>query len=361
MKQLYKKELDWVRRQPKARGTKAKSRISTFDNIEDNVKSYKHDGNLKIDMKSSRLGSKILEATYISKSYGDKKMVDGFTYKFKKGERLGIVGPNGVGKTTLLQMLTKQIRPDEGKVVHGETVRFGYYTQEGLVLERDMKVIDVVRSVAEYIPLEKGRKLTAEQMLENFLFPRPTHELYASQLSGGERKRLYLLSILMENPNFLILDEPTNDLDIVTLNILEEYLFQFNGCVVMVSHDRYFMDRLVEHMFVFEGNGVIRDFNGNYTDYRADLEERRKSKKGESTKVVIAEVPSDNKIDHTKRKEIRNLEKQIERLEQKKKDIEAKFLDMEITPELIKGYSLKLEEIKDEIEEKEMVWLELSE
>ncbi len=359
MKQLYKKELDWVRRQPKARGTKAKSRVESFGKIEGTVKSHKTDDALTINMKSSRLGSKILEAHYISKSYGDKKLIDEFFYKFKKGERIGIVGANGVGKTTLLKLLIKEIRTDAGKIIHGETVVFGYYTQAGLVLEKDMKVIDVIRSVAEYIPLEKGRKLTAEKMLENFLFPRPKHQIYVSQLSGGEKKRLYLLSILMKNPNFLILDEPTNDLDIVTLNVLEEYLYNFNGCIIIVSHDRYFMDKLVEHMFVFEGNGVIRDFNGNYTDYREDIKNRKKTKQELPSNTESKPVVDDKNIDFQKRKEIRNLEKSIEKLEKNKEQIQTKFLDADITPELIKKYSQELENINTEIEEKEMIWLEM--
>ena len=267
-KKLFKKELEWMRRQPKARGTKAKSRIDTFYKIEEKATQKISKDRIQIDMKGSRLGSKILEANYISKSYGDLKLIDNFAYKFKKGEKVGIVGPNGSGKSTLLKILTKEIRPDSGKIVVGGTVIFGHYTQDGIQLENDKRVVDVVRDVAEYIPLAKGQKLTAEQLLERFLFDRKHQQVYISQLSGGERRRLYLLTVLMENPNFLILDEPTNDLDIITLNILENFLMDFQGCVVVVTHDRFFMDKIVDHLFVFKGKGEVSDFPGNYSDYR---------------------------------------------------------------------------------------------
>jgi len=356
MKQLYKKELSWVRNQPKARGTKAKSRIKSFEDIEHTVKSHKTDDKLSIDMKGSRLGSKILEVFNISKSYGDNILVKKFNNKFKKGDRMGIVGPNGIGKTTLLKLLTKELEPDEGKVIHGETVSFGYYTQTGLELKKDKKVIDVIRDIADYIPLEKGKKLTAEKMLENFLFNRPSQQLYVSRLSGGEKRRLYLLSILMKNPNFLILDEPTNDLDIVTLNILEEYLYQFKGCIIIVSHDRYFMDRLVDHLFIFEGNGTIKDFNGNYTDYREVNKVKENAKP-----VVETQSKSENKISFEKRKEISRVEKSIEKLEKRKKDEEEMLLDTSLTPEQIQSHFLELEKVKKELDNKEMLWLELSE
>ena len=268
-KKLFKKELEWIRRMPKARGTKAKSRVDAFDDIQEKVSGKRASDEIQIELKGQRLGKKILELHNVNKSFGDFKIVSNFDYKFKKKEKVGIVGPNGVGKTSFIKLITKELRTDTGKVVHGENTVFGYYTQDGIQLKDDKRVIDVIRDIAEYIPLEKGQKLTAPQMLERFLFSRKQQQVFVSQLSGGERRRLYLLSILMTNPNFLILDEPTNDLDIITLNILEEFLLEFPGCVLIVTHDRYFMDKLVDHLFVFEGNGHIRDFNGDYTEYRA--------------------------------------------------------------------------------------------
>jgi ATP-binding cassette subfamily F protein uup len=250
-KKLFSKELEWMRRQPQARSTKAKSRIDDFYDIKEKAQVRLQNDDMKIMVQASRLGSKILEAHSLVKSFGDKKILDGFTYKFKKGERIGIVGQNGTGKSTILKLLTQEIKPDGGKIVVGDTIVFGYYTQDGLVLNEDKMVIDVIRDIAEYIPLEKGQKISAESMLERFLFPRPQQRVYVSQLSGGEKRRLYLLTILMKNPNFLILDEPTNDLDIITLNVLEDYLSDFPGCIIIVTHDRYFMDKLVDHLFIF--------------------------------------------------------------------------------------------------------------
>jgi len=362
MKQLYKKELDWVRRQPKARGTKSKARVDSFGEIETTVKSHQQAEDLKIETKGTRLGAKIVELLTISKSFGDTKIVDRFLYKFNRNDRIGIVGPNGAGKTTFIKLLLKEMEPDAGKVTHGDTVLFGHYSQQGLVLKKDKRVIDVVRDIADYIPLEKGRKLTAEKMLENFLFDHSKQQVYASQLSGGERKRLYLLTVLMKNPNFLILDEPTNDLDIVTLNILEEYLFQFKGCVLVVSHDRYFMDRLVDNMFVFEGKGEIRLFNGNYTDYRASLDkDKNAEKRTGSVEQTASKEKSSNKNDYEKRKEIKNLEKSIEKHEDQKRVLEEKFADSDLNQEQIQALSTELTKIKTALSEKEMRWLELSE
>ena len=362
MKQLYKKEMDWVRRQPKARGAKSKSRVDSFDSIEQEVKLYKTADDLVIETKGTRLGAKILEAINISKSFDDLNIVNHFLYKFNKGDRIGIVGPNGAGKTTFIKLLLKEIEPDSGKVTHGDTVLFGHYSQKGLELKKDKRVIDVVRDIADYIPLEKGRKLTAEKMLENFLFDRPKQQVYASQLSGGEKKRLYLLTVLMKNPNFLVLDEPTNDLDIITLNILEEYLFQFKGCIVIISHDRYFMDRLTDSLFILEGKGEIRYFNGNYTDYRLELDEKKKEQqKDKKTIDIKPSSSSNNKNDYKKGKEIKSLEKSIAKFEAQKSDLEIKFADLSISPEQILEFTKELDIIKTKLEEKETRWMELSE
>ena len=359
LKKLYKKELDWVRRQPSARGTKAKSRVDKFHNIKDEVKSHKTNEEMKLHVQTSRLGGKILEAHAIGKSFGDIKIVEDFSYKFRKGERLGIVGPNGSGKSTLINLLTKQIRPDSGKIVIGGTVTFGYYHQEGLQLESDKRVIDVIRDVAEYIPLDKGKKLMAEQLLERFLFPRPQQQVYASKLSGGERRRLYLLKVLMANPNFLILDEPTNDLDIITLNILEEYLMQFPGCLIVISHDRFLLDKLVEHLFILDGKGNIKDYNGRYSEFRK-IQKQEKYAKPKLEKVV-----SENAIDQKERKKrknkLNNLEKKIGKLEESKKKIEKQFEDPSLEMDKIQELSKKLQTINTDLEDTENEWLELSE
>lgn len=368
-KKLMTKELEWMRRQPKARGTKAKSRIDSFYKIEEKASQKIAKDKIQIDMKGSRLGSKILEANYISKSYGDLVLVKDFAYKFKKGEKAGIVGPNGAGKSTLLKMLTKQLRPDSGKVVVGGTVVFGHYTQDGIQLENDKRVIDVVRDIAEYIPLEKGYKLTAESLLERFLFSRKQQQVFVSKLSGGEKRRLHLLTVLMQNPNFLILDEPTNDLDIITLNILEDFLMDFPGCLLVVTHDRFFMDKIVDHLFVFEGEGKIRDFNGQYSDYRAlykeELEEKRRlerEKQKRKAKPVVTKPKDDKpKLTYEERKEFNRLEKQIMVLEEKKEKITQQFNNPDLTPDEIQKLSIELGEVKNEIEEKEMRWMELAE
>ncbi len=366
-KKLMKKELEWMRRQPKARGTKAKSRVDTFYKIEEKASQKIAKDKIQIDMKGSRLGSKILEANYISKSYGDLVLVKDFAYKFKKGEKAGIVGPNGSGKSTLLKMLTQELRPDGGKVIIGGTVVFGHYTQDGILLDEDKRVIDVVRNVAEYIPLAKGQKLTAEQLLERFLFNRKHQQVYVSKLSGGERRRLYLLTVLMKNPNFLILDEPTNDLDIITLNVLEDFLMDFPGCLLVVTHDRFFMDKIVDHLFIFEGNGKIRDYNGKYSDYRViqkqEVEEARKLERERQKKVAKpVEKPKSDvpKLTYEERKELNRLEKQIAKLEERKEEITQKFNATDLTAEDIEKLSKELGDVKNEIEEKELRWMELA-
>ncbi len=357
LKKLFKKELDWVRRQPKARGTKAKSRVDKFDDIKSEVKSFKKEGVMQMHIQSNRLGGKILEAHYISKSFGDLKIIEDFNYKFRKGERLGVVGPNGSGKSTFINLLTKQMKPDSGKIIVGETVDFGYYHQDGLKLNEDKRVIDVVRDVAEFIPLEKGKKLGAEQLLERFLFPRPQQQVYVSKLSGGERRRLYLLTVLMSNPNFLILDEPTNDLDIITLNILEDYLLQFPGCLIIVSHDRFLLDKLVDHLFILDGTGNVKDYNGRYSDYRA-------TKKSEAYSQTEKKPETEKKIDIKEKKRIKNklnsLERKMSELEERKISIEQKFLNPDLPLDEIQSLSKELETIKADLESAEDEWLELS-
>ncbi len=362
-KKLLKKELEWVRRMPSARTTKSKSRVQAFHQLKEETYGKQKHEKMQIDIKGQRMGSKILEAHYINKGYDGNILVKDFFYKFKKNERVGIIGPNGAGKSTFLKLLTKQIRPDSGKVVVGGTIVFGYYTQDGIQLKQDKRIIDVIRDIAEYIPLDKGAKLTAPQLLERFLFSRKQQQVYVSQLSGGERRRLYLLTVLMENPNFLILDEPTNDLDIVTLNVLEDFLMDFPGCVIIVSHDRYFMDKIVDHLFVFEGNGHIRDFNGTYTEYRVKkLEEDRIAKQNEAPKVKKEKPQKEEgaKLSYEERKEFKRVEKEIEKLETKKAAIIEKFNDTNLPAEEIEKLSIELSEVNNLIEEKEMRWMELA-
>ncbi|KAA3634637.1 MAG: ABC transporter ATP-binding protein [Bacteroidetes bacterium] len=363
-RKLMKKELEWVNRMPKARGTKAKSRVDAFYELKEKSKNKINNQELQIQIKGQRLGKKILEAHYISKAFGDIKIVKDFHYKFKKQEKVGIVGPNGVGKSTFMGLLTKQERPDAGQVVVGGNTVFGYYTQDGILLDQDKRVIEVIRDIAEFIPLENGRKLTAEQALEQFLFDRKKQQVYVSKLSGGERRRLYLLTVLMENPNFLILDEPTNDLDIITLNILEEFLLAFPGCVIIVTHDRYFLDKLADHLFVFEGEGKVRDFNGTYTEYREKQkeeiqEQRRLAEKPEKPKAKAQDQQPG--LTYEQRKQLSRLEKKISRLEEQKAELEVKFTDTNISQEDIIKLSKELEEVKATIEEVELEWMELVE
>lgn len=363
---LYKKELEWVSRMPKARGTKAKSRVSSFHDLKDKLSGVRLEGEMQIDIKGQRMGKKVLELQYISKSFGDFKILEDFDYKFRKGERVGIVGPNGVGKTTFLKILTGAIRPDAGKVVVGGNTVFGYYTQAGMDLKQDKRVIDTVTDIAEFIPMAKGQKLTAPQLLERFLFSRKQQQVYVSQLSGGERRRLYLLTVLMQNPNFLILDEPTNDLDIMTLNVLEEFLIEFPGCVVIVTHDRYFMDKIVDHLFVFEGEGKVRDFNGDYSEYRVLQKElnreKRKQERTEQENRKTQRVAEQTGLSYEQRKTLSRLEKSISKLEAQKEQLHEQFNDTaSLTPERIQELSQQLDAIREQIEEKEMQWMELAE
>lgn len=362
-KKLYSKELEWMRRQPQARTTKAKSRIDDFYEIESKAKSGQKQEQMQINVEAARLGSKILELHNVSKSFGNKKILEPFTYKFKRGERIGIVGPNGTGKSTLLKLLTRQIAPDTGKIVTGDTLVFGYYDQEGLVLNEDKTVIDVIRDIAEFIPLEKGKKLTAESLLERFLFPRSQQRVYVSQLSGGEKRRLYLLTVLMKNPNFLILDEPTNDLDILTLNVLEEYLLDFPGCLIIVTHDRYFMDRLVDHIFILEGEGKIKDFNGSYSEFRAlnKIADKDNNNKSPASGHEISDDSLGGKASYTQRKEFQKIEKELKKLEDTRAEIMKNFDLPEQSPEKLMAWSDQLKALQEKIDEKEMQWLEMAE
>ncbi|MBI5915113.1 MAG: ABC-F family ATP-binding cassette domain-containing protein [Bacteroidetes bacterium] len=362
---VFKKELEWMRRSPKARTTKANARIERFNEIEEKASKRIEKDEIQIDLKGQRLGGKILELHYISKAYGSLKIVDNFHYKFKKGERVGIVGKNGVGKSTLLHMLNGDERPDTGRIVAGETVVIGYYTQEGMNLGgSDKRAIDFIKDIAEYIPLEKGQKLTAAALLERFLFTRDQQQVYISQLSGGERRRLYLLSILMRNPNFLILDEPTNDLDVITLNILEEWLLEFPGCVVIVSHDRFLLDKLCDHLFIFEGNGQIKDFNGRYMDYRAtqqELErEQRQAVKPTEEKPRTEQVRTESGLTSKEKNELKKLEREIGELEERKSKIHEKFAQASLGLTEIEKLSNELRQVETSLEEKEMRWMELS-
>ncbi len=361
-RKLMKKELQWVRRMPKARTTKSKARLQKFEEIKEAASKKVEKQTISIDIKAARLGGKILEAHYVSKRFGDKVLVENFNYKFRKGERVGVVGPNGCGKTTFLRLLTKQLRPDSGKIVVGGTVSFGYYGQDGLALEEDKRVIDVITDVAEYIPLDKGRKLTAPQLLERFLFSREQQQVFVSQLSGGEKRRLHLLEVLMQNPNFLVLDEPTNDLDIVTLNVLEDFLLDFPGCVLVVTHDRFFLDKVADHLFVFEGEGRIRDFNGRYLDYREQKTREELKAKREDKAAAVAQPsdkPKGDDLTYEQRKEIRRLEQAIARLEEKKQAIENRFSEPNLSPDTIADLSRELEDLRRQIEEKEEAWMSL--
>ena len=361
---LLKRELDWVRRSPQARTTKAKARVDAyFSRKEVNDELKKKPSEMTLAIKETWLGGKIVELHGISKSYGNKHLIEQFSYKFKRKERVGIVGRNGSGKSTFMEIITQQLQPDTGKVVVGETVTFGHYRQEGIQLSGDKRVIDVVRDIADYIPLEKGKELSAAQMLERFLFERPQQQVYVSQLSGGERRRLYLLTVLMKNPNFLILDEPTNDLDVLTLSVLEDFLEDFPGCLVVVTHDRYFMDKLVDHLFVFEGNGKIKDFNGTYAEYRAlkraEISNTQAQNDKAETKAPVQAASGG--LTNTEKNEMRKLEKEIASAETKKATILDKFNSSALDPEEAAKLSTELGDLQELLDTKEMRWLELAE
>ena len=362
-KQLFKKELDWMRRQPKARTTKSKSRIDDFFEIKKKAHQRRKDHEVQLEINMERLGSKIIEFHNVSKAFKDKNILDSFDYTFKKGERIGIIGKNGTGKSTFLNLLTQSLQPDNGKIVLGETVKIGYYTQGGILVKPNQKVIEVIRQYGDYIPLAKGRQISAQQLLERFLFDRKKQYDFVEKLSGGEQKRLYLCTVLIQNPNVLILDEPTNDLDIVTLNVLENFLLDFPGVLLVVSHDRYFMDKIVDHLFVFRGNAVIEDFPGNYSDFRAYDTSLPKTA-NIKVKADIIEVVKKNeakKLSYNEQKEYKNLESKIRSLELDKTALEDKFNNPELSQEDINKLSEDLQTIISLIEEKELRWFELAE
>lgn len=366
-KNLMRTELEWMRRQPKARGTKQKARVDSFYDLKKVAKQRIHKDEMHFDINMERLGSKIVELHKLGKSYGDQLMIDSFDYLFKKGERLGIVGKNGVGKSTFLNLLVGTETPDKGKVVVGETVKFGYYHQDGIKIKDDQKVIDVIRDIAEFIPLKGGRKISAAQFLERFLFPRDMHYNFVEKLSGGEKRRLYLMTVLMANPNFLILDEPTNDLDIFTMSVLEQYLMEFEGCIIVVSHDRYFMDKMVDHLFVFEGEGQINDIIGNYMSYRAYQKEQKKTQKAESktSTVKVEEKPKEEKpkkkLSYKEREEFNSLESDLETLEMEKEELSGKLNDPNLDSQEIMEISNRFAQVVKDLDEKTDRWLELSE
>ena len=366
-KKLLSKELDWVRRQPKARGTKAKSRVDSYHKLDEHISSITYEKVFEIDIDTVRLSKKIVEFYDASKSYGDKLLLKEFWYKFKKGERVGISGRNGTGKSTFIKLITGSEKLTTGKRVIGETVSFGHYQQDGIQLNEDKRVIDVIRSYGEFIPLKKGQKLSAARLLETFMFPPEQHQVYVSQLSGGERKRLHLLCVLMCNPNFLILDEPTNDLDVLTLNVLEDYLSQFPGCLVIISHDRFFMDKLVDHMFIFTGEGVIQDYNGTYSEWKRSQEGHmtRNSpdviEKSELPLIEEGDAEVVRKMSYKEKMEMKEIEKQLDKYSKRKKEIEQAFLDTTIDSDQISALSIELGQINNLTDEKEMRWLELSE
>jgi ATP-binding cassette subfamily F protein uup len=365
-KNLMRTELEWIRRQPKARGTKSKSRVDAFDDIKSQASIRTDKSSVELGVKTERLGSKIIEFHKVTKSFGDVKITDHFDYNFQRKEKLGVVGKNGTGKTTFVKMLLGETEPDQGKIVRGETVKFGHYDQNGLVGAEQKRVIEVVTDIADVIELHKGHKLSATQMLERFLFTRDKHWQLVSTLSGGEKRRLYLLTVLMANPNFLVLDEPTNDLDIDTLQVLEDYLQTYDGCLVVVSHDRFFMDKVVDHLFVFEGQAAIRDFPGNYTQYREKkkLEEKTASKEATTQKkennAETLEKKEKTKLTYGERLEFEKLEKSIEELEAKKARLAEALSSTNDNEELMK-ISAELEEVVKECDAKNDRWLELAE
>lgn len=363
---LFKKELEWARKMPRARTVKSKSRMGDFYELKESLVRSNDPDALELEINMSRMGSKIVELHKVKKSYGDVKILDGFDYVFKNKEKIGIVGRNGTGKTTLLNMITQQLEPDGGKVVVGETIVFGYFNQQGMPLKDGLRLLEVVREIADFIPLTKGKTITASQMLERFMFPKHQHSTFVEKLSGGEKKRLQLLMVLMKNPNFLILDEPTNDLDVFTLAALEDYLLYYPGCLIIVSHDRYFLDKLVDHMFVLDGEGVVRDILGNYDAYRRMEEQRSIQKSAEKREEVIEKKAAKNdgpktKLSFKEKHELEQIDKDLPRLEEEKKMWEEKLASHISDHEELMASTEKIGAIVSEIDQKSARWLELSE
>jgi len=360
-KNLFVKELDWMRRQPKARTTKSKSRQDDFYVIKEKASSRRKEHTVELEINMERMGSKIVELHSVSKKFGDKVILDNFNYNFNRGERIGIIGKNGTGKSSFLNILTQTTQPDAGKVVVGDTIKMGYYTQSGINPKPEQKVIDIIKEYGEYIPLTKGRLISAAQLLERFLFDRKKQYDFVEKLSGGELKRLYLCTVLIQNPNFLILDEPTNDLDIVTLNVLESFLLDYPGCLLVVSHDRYFMDKIVDHLFVFRGAGEVEDFPGNYSDFRAYEDSAEPVKEEPKEKVNWKDnQPKKSGLNFNEQKEFSKIEREIKDLEYNKKQIENEFAEGKVADDKIEAKANELQKIIKTLEEKEERWFELS-
>ena len=359
-KRHFTKELEWMRRQPKARTTKSKSRIEDFKKIKAKAQQRRNEHEVQLEINMERLGSKMIEMHRVSKAFDEKVILQGFDYNFQRNDRIGIIGNNGTGKSTFLKLLTNTIKPDGGKIVWGDTLKFGYYTQEGIHVKPDQKVIEVIQEFGEFIPLKKGRKISAQQLLERFLFDRKKQYDFVEKLSGGERKRLYLCTVLIQNPNFIILDEPTNDLDIVTLNILENFLLDFPGCLIVVSHDRYFMDKIVDHLFVFRGKGEIEDFPGNYSDFRAYDGLTTTAETPKKKLKTAWKNKTEKKPNYEEQRALKKLEKEIASLDTQKEHLQKQFNDDTLTPEDIKSLSIELTAIEKALEAKSDEWLERS-
>jgi ABC transport system ATP-binding/permease protein len=372
-KNLLRTELEWMRRMPKARSHKAKYRVDSFYEIKEKAGKNYREESVDLSVKSARLGKKIVEIENISKSFPEIKLIENFTYKFSRFEKVGIVGKNGTGKTTFLNLITGDLKPDSGKIEIGQTIKFGYYRQDGIAFNPQEKVIDAVNKIAEFIIFEDGSRMTSSTLLTRFLFPPDTQYNFIEKLSGGEQRRLYLCTVLMQNPNFLILDEPTNDLDILTLNVLEDYLKAFEGCVVVVSHDRFFMDKIVDHLFVFEGNGIVTDFPGNYTIYRNHLETNSRKEAKKETKIKPQAKSRDEnqagntgdqsrkKLSFKEKREIEQLEEELSQMGKQKQELEAILHSGELDHEQLHQKSEELMKLNDTLDEKELRWLELSE
>lgn len=362
-KSQYKTELEWMRRMPQARGTKAQARIDAFYELEEKAHTRTTEREVQLTVKTERIGGKILEMYNVSKSFDGRKMIDDFSYTFKKGEKIGIVGANGIGKSTFLKLITESIRPDAGKIIVGQTIQFGYYSQDGMTAKDEMRVIDIIKETAEHITLDNGKELSAHQFLSHFGFEDTTQYNYFKNLSGGERRRLYLLKVLMKNPNFLILDEPTNDLDIHTLEILEKFLITYKGCVIIVSHDRSFMDNIVDHIFVFEGDGKIKDYHSSYSAYREEAMRNKRIEQKQEKKKETARPKTEKaaKPTYKQQKEYESLSAEIETLTAEKVSIEKTLSEGNVSGDEIARLSVRIGELIEILDEKELRWLELDE